>query len=229
MELTNKGTDFMKEIGAALVGIGAVEGIAPEGFRRAVVCAVAVPLDIVRKIPEGPTPDYPEKYETMNKYMDMIAVKGAEFISSLGYRSIPLVGSNVKINREKMMSEFPYKTAATRAGLGWVGKNDLLITPQFGPGIRLTVVLTDAPLKAAVPINESGCGSCSACVDICPGKAISGKLWYAGINREELVNIELCMKGAAQVAEKTLGKPSGLCGKCFAVCPYTQKYLNSAQ
>lgn len=47
------------------------------------------------------------------------------------------------------------------AGLGWIGKQTLLITPEYGPRVMLATVLTDAPFKTAKPITESRCGVCS--------------------------------------------------------------------
>lgn len=124
-----------------------------------------------------------------------------------------------------MATAFPYKTSATRAGLGWVGKCALLVTPEYGSAVRLTAVLTDAPLVPGEPIQESRCGSCRSCVEACPGQAIMDTLWYAGIPREKLVDIPQCDKTARDIAEQKLGKRTTMCGRCFAVCPYTQKYV----
>ena len=69
-------------------------------------------------------------------------------------------------------SRIPLKTAAVRCGLGSQGKNTLLITPQFGPRVKLISVLTTAQLDADEPFKENLCGKCEKCVIACPTKAL---------------------------------------------------------
>ncbi|WXG43053.1 MAG: 4Fe-4S double cluster binding domain-containing protein [Promethearchaeati archaeon SRVP18_Atabeyarchaeia-1] len=69
-------------------------------------------------------------------------------------------------------SGFPLKTAAVKCGLGCQGKNTLLITPQFGPRVRLISVLTPAQLDADEPFKEDLCGTCEKCLAACPTKAL---------------------------------------------------------
>ena len=146
-------------------------------------------------------------------------------ILSEGYRAYGLYGKNVPWDREAFTTPFPYKTAATRAGIGWVGKCDLLVTSEYGSGIRMTAILTDAPISYSQPVNESRCGSCTKCVDICPANAIKNNLWDITKTREDLVDIHRCDEIARDIAEIKLGERTTMCGKCFAVCPYTQNYI----
>lgn len=90
------------------------------------------------------------------------------------------------MNRKDYRSVLPHKTVATRAGIGWIGKNCLLVTREYGSAIRLSSLLTDAPLHGNDPIDKSLCGTCHKCVDACPAAALTGKLWHAGTLREEL-------------------------------------------
>jgi epoxyqueuosine reductase QueG len=73
--------------------------------------------------------------------------------------------------------DFPHKTAATRAGLGWVSRNCLLITRKHGPWIRQGTVFTDLPLDCETPLKKSYCGTCKQCVEACPAGAIVGNQW----------------------------------------------------
>jgi len=66
----------------------------------------------------------------------------------------------------------PLKTAAVKCGLGWQGKNTLLVTPQHGPRVRLISVLTEAELDVDEPFKEDLCGDCERCILACPTKAI---------------------------------------------------------
>ena len=204
-------------------------GLAPDGYRTAVVAAIALPLDIIDDIPIGPTPAYMDTYNRYNARLDQMSDAAAELLRQEGYRALPLTRANSSWDHESMTSPFPYKTAATRAGLGWIGKCALLVTPDYGSAVRLTVTLTDAPLNVAQPVTQSRCGSCTACMEACPGHAIQGALWEAGMPRNLLVNAAVCQQTAGDFSQKTLGRRTTICGRCFAACPYTKAYVNRAR
>jgi epoxyqueuosine reductase QueG len=113
--------------------------------------------------------------------------------------------------------ELPQKTLATLSGLGWVGKSSLLISPRFGPRIRLGTLLTDMPLKNDTPVVLSQCGDCRACVDACPVGAIKGNPWSQTTPRSELLNLSRCYDYLWS-AKPTLGHRQ-TCGICLKVCP----------
>jgi epoxyqueuosine reductase QueG len=114
--------------------------------------------------------------------------------------------------------------AATLAGLGWVGKCDLLVTPEFGSAVRWGSVLTDAPLACGTPVTASRCGVCRACVDVCPGQACSGTEWRQGLARESFWDPKACMAGM-QAINARRGSDFKICGLCIAACPYTCAYV----
>ncbi len=92
--------------------------------------------------------------------------------------------------------------------------------------MRLITVLTDAPLTTAAPVNESLCGECAACVQACPGHAIAGELWHAGLPREAMVDPDACYRAMRRFAPAIGAEPSiGICGACIAACPWTRRYL----
>jgi len=66
----------------------------------------------------------------------------------------------------------PLKTAAVKCGLGCQGKNTLLVTPNYGPRLRLVSVLTTAELDIDEPYKETLCGDCEICILACPAKAL---------------------------------------------------------
>ena len=68
--------------------------------------------------------------------------------------------------------DMPLKTAAIVCGLGWQGKNALLITHAHGPRVSLVSVLTDAPLEADEPFTDDLCGECEICLRACPTGAL---------------------------------------------------------
>jgi len=103
----------------------------------------------------------------------------------------------------------PHKTVALRAGLGFIGKNNLLVNDQYGCALILGKVLTTAPfVTMSQPVQEPLCGSCTECVNVCPSHALHGKTWSITTTRDEMLDRKRC----------------SLCLKCLAQCPYTEQY-----
>jgi len=202
--------------GAALVGFADITGLAE--LPRAVVVAMAHSPAVLADPEAMPTPEYYQEYLDFNARLDEIATELGRLIEEAGYR-VKLNGATVgQIDPETLSAPFSHKMAATRAGLGWIGKSALLVTPELGPALRLTSLLTDAPLEVGSPITESECGDCTACQEVCPGNAISGELWYAGRPRGEFYDAFACRTAALQRAGAR-GISSTICGMCMAVCP----------
>jgi len=121
-------------------------------------------------------------------------------------------------DEEELMALFSFKYAAVNAGLGWIGKNDVLITEEYGPRVRLSAVLIDYPFEYGNKMTESRCGSCTKCVDICPHKALTGANWNINTLRNELIDYHLCNQKRSAYIESHGRKHA--CGLCMAVCPY---------
>jgi len=92
--------------------------------------------------------------------------------------------------------------SAHLAGLGWIGKNCLLVTPEEGPRVRWTTVLTDAPLQVTGKPMEERCGDCEACIAICPVKAFTGEPFRENESREARFDAGKCNRYFAQMREK---------------------------
>ena len=114
---------------------------------------------------------------------------------------------------------------ATRAGLGWIGKCALLVTEEYGSALRISSLITDAPLECNAPQKASRCGNCRACAEHCPSGAVTGEAWSAGIVRARLIDAERCAETARALCRERFGKQATLCGKCIVVCPYTRRSL----
>ncbi|MFA6451471.1 MAG: 4Fe-4S binding protein [bacterium] len=78
----------------------------------------------------------------------------------------------------KVAKVLSIKKAAEAAGLGVIGANQLLITPKFGPRVRMSAFITDAQLEAGKPLSESLCDDCGACYKNCPGGAFDSEGAY---------------------------------------------------
>lgn len=213
--------------GASLVGFAdLMGGVSPpiSEWSRAVSMAVALDPSALEGVRDGPTAEYYKEYKRVNRALNEIAGRAAELIYSLGYRAEPFPATvpeslqgDERINT--LSVAFQHKTAATRAGLGWVGKNALLITPRFGPRVRLATVLTDIPLPVGEPITAGQCGKCSACARVCPAHAIEGMEWQAGVDRDVLVDARACLETARGLLHERVGADNAVCGVCVSVCP----------
>lgn len=110
------------------------------------------------------------------------------------------------------------KRYAVEAGLGWIGKQSLLITPQFGSFVLLGVaVITDECDQYDVPLKVKGCGECRRCIDACPNGAI----------KERHIDTRLCISRATIESEGSEQIPlHGWvfgCDECQSCCPYNAK------
>ncbi len=222
MDLTEELRDLLLSQGAALVGFGDMRSVEGCAYPVGVSVAVPIPAHVVADLHTAPTREYYELYGALNQKLNGIVTAGETFLRERGYRAWAQTTDRVTYGGDKR-TPLPHKTVATRAGLGWIGKNCLLVTPQLGPALRLSSLLTDAPLTCAEPIDRSRCGACHACVDACPAKALTGALWQAGMPREDIVDVERCCAKQLEIMEAVTGIRTDLCGRCFAVCPYAQK------
>ena len=215
-------------LGADIVGYGNLEELpvnVREGLPVGVSIAVAYPPPVIRGIAELPTQDYREWYDRLNERLDMLVSFGADFLRANGYKAIAKTREYVGSGEKRDNTTLPHKTVATRAGLGWIGKCALLVTGKYGSAVRISSILTDAPLDTAQPNNESMCGDCMTCKDACPGSAVSGKLWEVGLYRDEFFDPVKCRKTARERAKQGFNGDITICGKCIEVCPFTRQYL----
>ena len=114
------------------------------------------------------------------------------------------MAQNALFDAETRSTTLPHKTLAVRAGLGWIGRNNLLVTEKHGCRLTLSTVLTDAPLPVEdVPQMPNRCGNCTVCVRACPVGALSVEKWTPNTERDDMVNVDACR----------------LCLKCMQVCP----------
>ncbi|MEW9670684.1 tRNA epoxyqueuosine(34) reductase QueG [Ammoniphilus sp. 3BR4] len=112
------------------------------------------------------------------------------------------------------------RAVAERAGLGWIGKNTNLITPEFGSWVYLGEMITDIPFPPDQPIEE-GCGDCTLCLDHCPTGAFE-QPWQ--------LNAQKCVAFLTQVKDfipeeyrEPMGNRIYGCDTCQQVCPKNRK------
>jgi epoxyqueuosine reductase QueG len=166
----------------------------------------------------GPTPAYYAGYRRVNAALDAAASALTTALSVAGW-SAEYVASTVPEDQCDAIDDwcalpvFPHKTAATQAGLGWIGKTALFVSPEFGPRVRLVTIFTDLRLQPGAAVDTGRCGACRRCVDACPAHAGVDVTWRAGLPREALYDAKACERETS--SHKDLGD---VCGVCIAVC-----------
>ena len=198
------------------------EDHAGQGFPRALAFALPMGPEIMAGINAGPTEAYAREYARVNRLINELAEQLAAGIVSRGFRALPLAASE-RTDAINIRGDFPHKTAATRAGLGFIGRNCQLVTRKFGPWVRLGTVFTDMPLPCGPPLTRSFCGSCTRCVTACPARALTGAAWRPGLPREAILDPRAC--DAWKKAHYFQYHRGYNCGICAAVCPYGLKVL----
>ncbi len=205
-----------------LAGIETEPGDLLAGFPRAVSIGVRLSDGIMDAIVDRPTPLYSSHYSRVNAVLDDIAVRTANLLQAGGARALPIPASQI-LDSERWTSYISHKAVAVAAGLGWQGKSLLLVSPDFGPRLRLVTVLTDAPLAPDAPLKNR-CGSCTKCRDACPSGAIRGvntERHYA--SREEALDFQKCVTQVRDVFGELPHVAGLICGVCVAVCPWGKR------
>ncbi len=209
-ELRNRGADIV-----SCIDLSQVSHRQNKGYPNALLIGIKLTPDYIKRISKSKHIDADEFHATEAK-TDQLADYMTDYLSSKGYsaysQSEDSLFSTGDYNESTLTTLLPHKTIAGLAGLGWIGKHNLLVSPEFGSAISMCTVLTDAPLKTVLysPVS-SQCGDCSICIDICPVNAIKGPEWRKEIHRDELVDVYLCKS----------------CLLCMALCPWTQEYVNN--
>ena len=183
----------------------------PEEYKYAIVMVFEMDYELAKTSPTWVAE------VTEGKGYSMMAVTAsmvAQFIRGLGYKAIPS-GNDTALN-------IPL---AIDAGLGDLGRNGLLITPQYGPRVRISKVFTDLPLVPDEPIEfgvTQYCEKCSKCAKYCPGQAI---LWGERTTQPNNISNasgELKWPIDAEKCFAFWARNQGSCMNCIRVCPFNK-------
>ena len=193
-------------------------------FPYAISMAIAMDPYIMASIQKGPNQNYADEYSRVNLLINKISAELTDEIKKRGYQAYPLAASD-RTDTKNIKGVFPHKTAATMAGIGWIGRHCQLITRKFGSWVRLATVFTDVKLPFGTPTKRNFCGKCMQCVEACPANALVGNAWYPGLPREDLLNVMVCDQWKKEHYFQYHNGHN--CGICSAICPYGLKVLRS--
>ncbi|MEW6553954.1 MAG: 4Fe-4S double cluster binding domain-containing protein [Actinomycetota bacterium] len=199
-------------------------GDAVAGFPRAVSMGIVLPHAVVDQLPHRSDPDVAANYlhhayYVINQRLDVANSRICSELQRRGYRPLPIPTKEHE-DEERLCAMFSHKLAAHLAGLGWIGKSCLLVTPEAGPRVRWTSVLTDAPLEPTGGPMEERCGKCRECVDVCPVGAFTGRNFVADETREMRYEARAC-RGYFDELEGEGRLPA--CGLCLYACPFGRR------
>ncbi len=219
---------FLRERGVDIVGFAPVErwdeyGDVPADFRpraifplarSVVVFGLGMPLPIVETTPSAA---HMELYNTVNRELDNLAYQLTRFLGRSGVPAIafPRDGyGSIKILKDKPAAAFSHVYAGKYAGLGTVGLNGVLLTPEFGPRVRLVSVLTGADLPASPMVTKELCINCRTCARCCPAGALHP--------RPDRLQADFDKMACMDWAEELTRRRCYPCGTCTKVCPVGQ-------
>ncbi len=187
--------------------------VLPDGLTSTIIMGHAMDHDLVATYPSalaGAATGMEYSHETA------IVVQVVTYIRNLGFNAVGSMNDTALV--------IPY---AVKAGLGEYGRNQMVITPEFGPRVRFSKIFTDMPLNHDVPKRSGArefCDICSKCADSCPPKALP-----YGPPTDTVANCST-IKGVTKWSadcEKCFGYWAAMgtdCAICMRVCPFNRPY-----
>jgi epoxyqueuosine reductase QueG len=220
--LYNKLREIAFSSGLSAFGIGNIEDLRTifdalpleqtDGLSYGISIGARVSDSVLHGITTGPTRHYLHHYKMLNLLLDQTALKLTLAIQNAGYQALPIPASQI-IDWEKQTAHLSHKMIALRAGIGWIGRNNLLVHPEFGSKIRLATVLTDMPLNPPSPLPSPAGGE-----GYLIPPPLTGGDEGEGVPSDFTndLNSKLIKVGAKELIREN---GCGTCRKCIEACP----------
>jgi len=205
-----------QDLGLDLFGVADISGIKDEfliskkvlgRFDKAVCLGARLSTAVLEEIEDVPTRLYFHHYRTVNAFLDQAAFKLSQEIQKKGYLALPIPASQI-VDWQNQKAHLSHKTVGYLAGLGWIGRNNLLVNKKLGCQFRLVTILTNMPLNTDKPRKET-CQECRRCIKACPVSAIKEKPAEFDHRR--------CFEELKEFQKKRL-VDQYICGVCVKVC-----------
>ena len=216
--------DYLAKVDADLVGIFALQDykgtkleemtlhLLPEAHSVVVLAMEVYPEILNHSRPERTTggvslSDLLDRHmDFINSRLTKVAYDVAKVSRRNGLKSLPLSATGCPTDARFLQAVFSYKHAAQAAGLGYIGRSSLLITPDFGPRVRLACCLTESILEPKKVATDNPCSGCNVCINNCPAHALESS------QAEEPYAIN-------KFACSSFRNASGGCSECMRLCP----------
>ncbi len=170
---------FCKSLGIDIFGVADISRVKNDfllsagsikKFDKAICLGLRISAAVLEEIEEQPTKLYFHHYRALNAALDQAALRLTNFIQDKGFLALPIPAS-VILDWENQKAHLSHKQIGQLAGLGWIGRNNLLVNKTAGSQFRIVSILTDMPLKLDKPLKGS-CRDCRLCIPACPAQAI---------------------------------------------------------
>ncbi len=201
-----------------------------------------------------PNREYAVQYVALNAKLDRIVQEIGYSLEERGFYAFPVQASlpnagmgiefdtGTKILPEERIQKYlrgaiSQRHAAVLAGLGEIGLNNLFMTPEYGPRVRIASLITDAPLIPDEPFSRVLCKgkedpkTCNLCIKCCPFNAIpESKEAITDPLKYNVVNKFQCREESGKVLKLVLGNwVHAICGICIKVCPIGKRLPRISQ
>ena len=149
---------FAYDSGAHLFGVADISDIKKEfhfldeilkDMYYAISIGLRLSAPILEEIVDAPTKIYYHHYRQANMALDQLAFKVSGLVQSEGYRALPVPASQI-LDWEKQNAHLSHKEIARLAGLGFIGRNNLLVNPEFLFATAFKIVFTDSSFAASI-------------------------------------------------------------------------------
>lgn len=181
--------------------------IPSEGLDYGISIGFPLSKKVLQSIDKEPTKLYSYHYKQVNYFLDRIGLLVTNYIQSQGYNALPIPASQT-IDHAKRRGHLSHKEIAVAAGLGFRGRNNLVVNPKYGSAIRLVTILTDMPLEIDKPLKMD-CGSCQKCISVCPAGSIKME--------PRDFDLDSCYKKLCEF-QRLAGIGHHICGVCVRAC-----------
>jgi ferredoxin len=227
MNTNHKIETRLKELGASFVHFVDITNLSEKenkNYPNAILFGINLSADYLQNVMN--TPNYVQEMVRRNSdfsddefYLTELktgelADEISQWLNNCGYKAYSHSDKNQVetgfLNGIYDGTPLPHKTIARMSGIGWIGKNNLLVTPKLGSALCLGVIITNAPLEITFSNSiQSKCDNCNICINVCEPKALKGVTWDLNTVREDMLDFHKCTT----------------CLNCMIFCPWTQNYI----